>query len=33
MKTAHCKFAIGQFEFDSTWENLEKALQFYKVPQ
>jgi hemoglobin len=32
MKTAHCKHSIGHMEFDATWENLEGALQFFKVP-
>ena len=33
MKTAHAKFKIGKKEFDETWNNLHKALNFYKVPE
>jgi hemoglobin len=32
MKTAHAKFKIGKKEFDHTWTNLEKSLNFFKVP-
>jgi hemoglobin len=33
MKTAHAKFKIGKKEFDETWNNLEKSLNFFCVPQ
>jgi hemoglobin len=33
MKTAHAKFKIGKKEFDETWTNLERALNFYNVPE
>ena len=33
MKSAHAKFKIGQKEFDQTWDNLAKALAFYKAPE
>ncbi len=33
MKTAHCKLKIGKEDFDATWENLLKALQFFNVPK
>ena len=32
MKTAHEKFKIAKKEFDETWVNLEKSLNFFKVP-
>ena len=31
MKKAHDKMKIGKKEFDQTWNNLEKALSFFKV--
>jgi hemoglobin len=33
MKTAHLKFKIGKKEFDETWHNLVKSLNFFKVSQ
>ncbi len=33
MKEAHAKFPIGQTEFDATWNNLQKALQYYAVKE
>ena len=33
MKTAHDKMNIGKKEFDETWFNLEKALNFFNVPK
>jgi truncated hemoglobin YjbI len=32
MKTAHLKFKIGKKEFDETWHNLVKSLNFFKFP-
>ena len=32
MKAAHAKLKIGKKEFNETWKNLEKALNFYNVP-
>jgi hypothetical protein len=32
MKKAHEKLEIGKKEFDETWHNLQKAMNFYKLP-
>jgi len=31
MKTAHCPYKISHLEYDATWDNLEKAFQYFKV--
>lgn len=31
MKTAHCPYKISHLEYDATWNNLEKAFQYFKV--
>jgi hemoglobin len=33
MKAAHAKLQIGKPEFDATWQNLEKSLNFFNVPE